>query len=87
MSSVVASPPSVHEAQHSSSAAAPHMLLRMPLSRGPRSGNVALLKLISCEDKMAEFEDPSDAPNIDVQYVALRGVAVSLDPASGLRLL
>jgi hypothetical protein len=82
---VLPSPASVHEVEHSN--AAPHMLLRMPLLCGPRSGNVAVVKLINCEDKMAEYEDPSEEPNIDVQYVALRGVAVALDRATGLQLL
>jgi hypothetical protein len=48
---------------------------------------MTLLKLISCEDKMAEYEDPSEEPNIDVQYVALRGVCATLDPTAGLQLL
>jgi hypothetical protein len=36
---------------------------------------------------MAEYDDLSEEPNIDVQYVALRGVAVQLDLAAGLQLL
>jgi hypothetical protein len=82
---VLHSPASVHEVEHSN--AASHMLLCMPLLCGPRSGNVAVVKLINCEDKMAEYEDPSEEPNIDVQYVALRGVSVTLDRATGLQLL
>jgi hypothetical protein len=27
---------------------------------------------------MAEYDDPSDEPNIDLQYVALRGVGLRL---------
>jgi hypothetical protein len=63
------------------------MLLRMPLVCGPRSGNVVCVKLLNCEDRMAEYDDPAEEPNIDVQYVALRGVAVQLDLAAGLQLL
>lgn len=55
----------------------PHLLLRMPL-RGVHSGNVAMLKLLSSEDKMHEYDDPAEEPNIDVQCVLLRGVAVQL---------
>jgi hypothetical protein len=54
-----------------------HLLLRMPL-RGVHSGNVTMLKLLSSEDKMHEYDDPAEEPNIDIQCVLLRGVAVQL---------
>jgi hypothetical protein len=54
-----------------------HLLLRMPLC-GVHSGNVAMLKLLSSEDKMHEYDDPAEEPNIDIQCVLLRGVAVQL---------
>jgi hypothetical protein len=54
-----------------------HLLLRMPL-RGVHSGNVTMLKLLNSEDKMHEYDDPAEDPNIDVQCVMLRGVAVQL---------
>ncbi|GIL53398.1 hypothetical protein Vafri_9037 [Volvox africanus] len=44
-------------------------------------GNTVLLKLIAPEDRSAAFgEDPDTAPNIDVQFVALRGVVLALRP-------
>lgn len=50
------------------------------------AGNSVLLKLIAPENRAAAFgEDLHTAPNIDVQFVALRGVALSLRPP--LRLL
>jgi hypothetical protein len=54
-----------------------HLLLRM-LLRGVHSGNVTMLKLLSSEDKMHEYDDPAEEPNIDIQCVLLRGVAVQL---------
>jgi hypothetical protein len=55
------------------------LLLRMRLAR-PRAGNTAVLKLINQENLMDQFHDNHDAPNIDIQYVALRGWAVTLPP-------
>lgn len=79
-------PACLQEADHGTGQC--HMLLRVPLSVGPRCGNITVLKLISCDNKMDEYDDPSEEPNIDVQYVALRGAAVTInDDHTGLQLL
>lgn len=74
-------PPHVDELQLGSTSVPQHLLLRMPLT-ARRAGNIALLKLISCENKMEEFEDDAEQPNIDIQYVALRGVSAALSGAA-----
>ncbi|GIL91665.1 hypothetical protein Vretifemale_19265 [Volvox reticuliferus] len=54
--------------------------LCMPL-RQRWCGNTVLLKLIAPEDRSEAFgEDPDTDPNIDVQFVALRGVTLALRP-------
>ena len=74
---VVAPPAAVCEVSPDAAGTPRHLLLAMPLA-AVRVGNVALLKLISSENKMEEFDDPADEPNVDVQYVALRGVGLRL---------
>ncbi|KAL6746949.1 hypothetical protein V8C86DRAFT_2926284 [Haematococcus lacustris] len=44
----------------------------------PRAANLVCLKLISPEDRMREMHDAHDAPNVDIQFVAFRGVSVQL---------
>jgi hypothetical protein len=44
----------------------------MPLA-AIHSGNATTLKLISSQNRMAEMGDMHEVPNIDVQYVALKG--------------
>ncbi|GLC34355.1 hypothetical protein PLESTB_000738200 [Pleodorina starrii] len=50
------------------------------------AGNAVVFKMIAPEDRSAAFgEEPDTPPNIDVQFLALRGVALAL--RSPLRLL
>ena len=48
-----------------------------------RVGNLACVKLIACENRMAEMGDLNEEPNIDINYVKFRGVTTRLPP--GLR--
>ncbi|KAF8058921.1 FUBP3 [Scenedesmus sp. PABB004] len=68
-------PPALHEVAPGSAPMPPHLLLRAALSR-VRSGNVAVLKLIDAEDRMQEYGDVAETPNIDIQFVALRGAGL-----------
>jgi hypothetical protein len=46
-------------------------------------GNLACVKLISCENRMTEMGDVNEEPNIDINYVKFRGANTRLPP--GLR--
>ena len=48
-----------------------------------RVGNLACVKLIACENRMAEMGDLNEEPNIDINYVKFRGATTRLPP--GLR--
>ena len=43
-----------------------------------RCGRVVNVKLIACEDLMAEWDDHHDAPNIDCRAFSFHGVPVEL---------
>lgn len=49
------------------------------------SGNRLVVKLINQEDLMEDFGDNNESPNIDCEYVACRGFALSLPPSVVLR--
>ena len=55
----------------------------MPLA-ALRSGNAVCLKLISSQDRMREMGDQHEVPNIDVQYLLLRGVVATLPQGMSL---
>jgi len=57
-------------------------VLRVDLGRR-RVGNLACVKLISCENRMTEMGDVNEEPNIDINYVKFRGANTRLPP--GLR--
>jgi len=44
-----------------------------------RVGNLACVKLISCENRMAEMGDLNEVPNIDINYVKFLGATTRLD--------
>lgn len=44
----------------------------------PRCGNALVLRVLQPEDRMAEYHDVHPAPNVDVAFVSVRGVAVRL---------
>lgn len=46
--------------------------------RQRRAGNFVAVKLIAPENLMSEYHDDHDAPNIDVQYIAFRGVVAAV---------
>ncbi|KAG1668761.1 hypothetical protein FOA52_006014 [Chlamydomonas sp. UWO 241] len=76
--------PSLALLEPGSSARPPRSLLHISL-RAPRSGNIASVKLISMENRMNDYGDDHDHPNVDCQFVALQGVVAELPP--GTRLL
>ena len=59
-------------------------LISMQLLR-PRAGNIASVKLISCEDRMREFADEHEHQNVDVQFVAFHGMTIELPPGCHLQ--
>jgi hypothetical protein len=59
-----------------------HTQVRMRLTR-PRCGNTLVLRLLQPEDRMAEYHDHHPAPNVDVAFVSVRGVAVRLEGGAG----
>jgi hypothetical protein len=41
---------------------------------------MVMVKLIDQEDKMDEFADAHEFPNVDCEYVSFRGLALGLPP-------
>ena len=52
-------------------------LLEVPLAWA-RSGNLTCVKLIACEDLMDQMDDPSENPNVDINFVRFEGAVVDV---------